>query len=130
MTLLAEPVGNAPPGASWSEALKFGDELIVSGLHARHSGGSVPEGVEAQMRALLNKLDALLDACGGSADNIVKLTIYLTDIADKDAVNRVRTKRFGPVYPCSTLMAVSAFAFPQIEVEIDAVARLDVRLND
>lgn len=130
MRIEAQPIGTSPPGAGWSQALRVGDELIVSGLHARAPDGSIPVDAGAQMEAALDKLTALLAGVGGGRHNVLKLTVYITDIADKDAVNAVRNRRFGPVYPCSTLIAVSAFAFPELKVEVDAIARLDVALND
>lgn len=129
MRTAAQPIGTSPPGAGWSQALRVGEELIVSGLHARAEDGSVPAGAGAQMDAALDKLESLLADAGGRRDNVLKLTVYLTDIADKEAVNAVRNRRFGPVYPCSTLIGVSAFAFPELKVEVDATARLDVALN-
>ena len=64
-------------------------------------------------------------AAGGTRGNVYKLVVYLTDIADKEAVSRLRAEFFGPVYPCSTLVQVGALAFPGLTIEIDAFGRLD-----
>jgi enamine deaminase RidA (YjgF/YER057c/UK114 family) len=66
--------------------------------------------------------------------NIVKLVVYLTDIADKEAVGRARRdflqSRHGlRVFPASTLVAVQALVFPELCVEIDAQALLDADLR-
>jgi 2-iminobutanoate/2-iminopropanoate deaminase len=82
---------------------------------------------------VLLKIQALLEAAGGGVHNIVKLVVYVTDIADKDEVGRARREFFAqaPVasYPASTLVAVQALVFPELRVEIDAFARLDVDLR-
>lgn len=120
-----------PPGASWSNAWRIGDELVMSGMTAAPARGAdgQPLGAYDQTLRVLGKLAALLEAVGGHRHNIVKTVVYLTDIADKDEVGRARRDFFGGVYPCSTLVAVSALVFPELRVEIDAWARLDVDLR-
>jgi enamine deaminase RidA (YjgF/YER057c/UK114 family) len=114
-----------PPGATWSNALRVGHELVISGMTAHPACRDKPMDAEAQARECLRKIEALVHAAGGSLDNVLKLTIYLTDIDDKTAVGRVRRDRFKPPYPASTLVGVKALAFPEIRVEIDALIRLD-----
>ena len=74
-------------------------------------------------------LAALVTAAGGHRHNLVKTVVYLTDIADKDEIGRARRDFFGEHTPCSTLVAVQALVFPELRVEIDAWARLDVDLR-
>jgi enamine deaminase RidA (YjgF/YER057c/UK114 family) len=88
-----------------------------------------PLGAYEQALVVLRKLEALVVAAGGHKHNIVKTVVYLTDIADKDEVGRARKDFFEGHYPCSTLVAVSALVFPELKVEIDAWARLDVDLR-
>lgn len=123
------------PHASWSNALVVGPEVILSGQTAHPAtrqaaeAGS-PLGAHAQTLAVLRKIQALLEAAGGGSHNITKLVVYVTDIADKDEVGRARREFFGQgPYPASTLVAVSALVFPELRVEIDATARLDVDLR-
>ena len=80
----------------------------------------------AQALECLRKIEALTTAGGGSLANVVKLTVYLIDIADKDAVGRARRECLAPPYPASTLVAVQTLVFPELRVEIDALVRLDV----
>jgi len=123
------------PHASWSNALRVGPELIVSGQtghpatrQAVESGA--PLGAHAQTLVVLRKIQALVEAAGGGVHNILKLVVYVTDIADKDEVGRARREFFqGQPYPASTLVAVSALVFPELRVEIDATVRLDVDLR-
>jgi enamine deaminase RidA (YjgF/YER057c/UK114 family) len=115
-----------PPQAPWSSALVAGHEVHLSGQTASAPGGA-PPGAYEQTLAVLRKIETLLQAAGGGAHNILKLTVYLTDIADKDEAGRARRDFFGPgPYPASTLVAVQALVSPELRVEIDALARLDV----
>ncbi len=125
--------------ATWSNALRIGDELVLSGQTAHPAtriaaeSGS-PLDAYAQTLVVLRKLRALLEAAGGGVHNLVKLVVYVTDIADKEAVGRARRDFFAAVqpgapYPASTLVGVGALVFPELKVEIDAVARLDADLR-
>lgn len=123
------------PHASWSNALVVGPEVILSGQTAHPAAcdaaeAGAPLDAHAQTLRVLRKIEALLEAAGGGKHNIVKLVVYLTDIADKDEVGRARREFFGAApYPASTLVAVSALVFPELRVEIDAIARLDADLR-
>jgi enamine deaminase RidA (YjgF/YER057c/UK114 family) len=81
----------------------------------------------AQALECLRKIDALCATAGLTLDHVMKLTVYLTEIGDKDAVARARRERLRPPYPASTLVGVSALAFPEVKVEIDAVVRVDMK---
>ncbi|OUL48127.1 3-phenylpropionate dioxygenase [Pseudomonas aeruginosa] len=84
----------------------------------------------AQALVVLGKVKALLEAAGGHAGNLYKLNVYVTRIADKDAIGRARQEFFAGqgTFPASTLVEVSGLVFPELLVEIDAWARLDIDL--
>ena len=69
-------------------------------------------------------MDACLRAAGGLPEHIVKVTVYLTDIADRARINPVRIAYFGEHLPASTLVEVSALVSPEMKVEIEAQALL------
>lgn len=125
------PEAPEPPGATWSNCLVVGREVVFSGVTARGPDGRPLGGddMQAQTAACLERIFAQLRAAGGGPDNVYKLVIYVTDIAQKDGVNAARKAAFSGVYPASTLLEVSGFAFPGLLVEIDAFANLDVTLN-
>jgi enamine deaminase RidA (YjgF/YER057c/UK114 family) len=128
--LKASAVPDAP-AATWTNGFRIGDEVLMSGMTAHPvsreaAQAGAPLDAYAQALVVLRKLEALVQAAGGHKHNIVKTVVYLTDIADKDAVGRARRDFFDGHYPCSTLVAVSGLAFPELRVEIDAWARLDV----
>ncbi len=123
------------PHATWSNALVVGQEVVLSGQTAHPATrdaaqAGAPLGAYEQTLVVLRKIQALLEAAGGGVHNIVKLVVYVTDIADKDEVGRARREFFAQApYPASTLVAVQALVFPELRVEIDAFARLDVDLR-
>src|SRR6185437_365318 len=120
-----------PPGATWSNGLRVGDEIVLSGVMARGRDGRAIGGasVEGQTTAILERIGALVEAAGGGLHNVYKLVIYVTDIRAKDEVNAARAAFFRPHYPCSTLLEVSGLVFPDLLVEVDAFANLNVDLR-
>lgn len=122
------------PTATWTNAWRIGQEVVMSGMTG-HSATreaaerGAPLGAYDQTLVVLKKLEALVSAAGGHKHNLIKTVVYLTDMADKDEVGRARRDFFGGVYPCATLVAVQALVFPELRVEIDAWARLDVDLR-
>ncbi|WP_137922610.1 Rid family hydrolase [Hydrogenophaga sp. 2FB] len=123
------------PTASWTNAYRVGQEVVVSGMTGHPatreaSQRGEPLGAYDQAMVVLKKLEALVTAAGGHKHNLTKTVVYLTDIADKDDVGRARRDFFGAHTPCSTLVAVKALVFPELRVEIDAWARLDVDLRE
>lgn len=122
------------PTASWTNGWRIGHEVVLSGMTGHPATKQAAEqgqplGAYDQTLVVLKKLEALVAAAGGHRHNIIKTVVYLTDIADKDEVGRARRDFFDGVYPCATLVAVNALVFPELRVEIDAWARLDVDLR-
>ena len=123
------------PSATWTNAWRVGSEVVMSGMTAHPATrdaalGGKPLTAYEQTLVVLQKIEALVQAAGGHKHNIVKTVVYLTDINDKDEVGRARREFFGTYFPCSTLVGVDALVFPELKVEVDAWARLDVDLRD
>jgi enamine deaminase RidA (YjgF/YER057c/UK114 family) len=80
----------------------------------------------AQVEQVFRNLRTVVEASGGTLDDIVKLNIYVTDAAYRPAVVAARQRHFQEGrYPASTYVVVSALALPQLLVEIEAVAMVD-----
>lgn len=114
-------------GNIFSNCLKAGNQVILSGMVASDDAGGVIGGASTyeQARACFAKIEKLIEAAGGSLADVAKLTIYLTDIADRPELGRARKEFFEGRMPASTLIGVSALAGPEYRVEIEAVAFLD-----
>ena len=122
------------PAATWTNAYRIGQEVVLSGMTAHPASRDAAQrgaalDAHAQALVVLRKLEALTVAAGGHRHNIVKTVVYVTDIADKEGVGRARREFFGAHTPTSTLVEVSGLVFPELCVEIDAWARLDVDLR-
>ena len=115
---LAEPISH------YTDAVRAGDLLFVSGVVPVDGEGALVGGddVVAQARQVFANLGAVLAAAGATFADVVKVTVYLTDIADRARINPVRQEVFGEARPASTLVEVSALAVPGAKLEIEAVA--------
>ncbi|MFK0048969.1 RidA family protein [Streptomyces sp. NPDC090741] len=117
-----------PPVNGYSHAVKFtGPMVAISGqVPADALGRVVGAGdSEAQIRQVFANLATALKATGADMDHVVKLTVYLTDLADLEAFRRVRDEFLGTARPpaCS-LVKVAGLVHPAFRVEIDALAEL------
>ena len=115
--------GQPEPVSHYCHATRAGDRVWISGIVGMAADGGVPDGAEAQFRVALDNLGAVLRAAGGAGPaDIVKVTVFLTDIADRARINPLRQAWFGPHRPASTLVEVSALVLPALRVEIEAEA--------
>jgi len=118
--------GLAEPISHYTDAVRTGDLLFVSGVVPVDGAGALVGGedVVAQTRQVFANLAAVLAAAGVGLADVVKVTVFLTDIADRARINPVRQDLFGDTRPASTLVEVSALAIPGAKLEIEAVARI------
>jgi reactive intermediate/imine deaminase len=110
---------------TYSQAILSGDFAFLSGqIPLDPSTMSIVDGdFEARARRVFDNLRAVAKAAGGDLDRIVKLTVYLTDLEDFAAVNRVMEDYFTPPYPARA--AVGVAALPKgADVEAEAILAL------
>ena len=114
------------PISHYTDAVRFGDTLYLSGVAALDSKGELVGGddVAAQARKTLENMELILKAAGAGFADVLKVTVYLTDVNDRQAINPVRKEFFGDSRPASTLIGVNALAIPGMKIEIEAVAGL------
>lgn len=106
----------------YSQAIKSGGLVFCSGQIPLKPNGSLVEGpIEEQVRQVMLNLQAVLKAAGASFENVVKSTIFLTDLADFERVNQVYDEYFSNEPPARA--TVQAAALPKgVAVEIEMVA--------
>jgi reactive intermediate/imine deaminase len=112
--------GSAPAAIGpYSQAIRTGNTVYLSGqLGLDPATGNLREGIEAQTRQVLDNLQAVAAAVGGSLDDIVKLTLLLTDLGDFAKVNEIMAARFKQPYPARATYQVAALPKAgRIEVE-------------
>ena len=111
---------------AFSPGVVVGDLLFVSGQVAQDEEGN-PFGVgdaEAQTRRIMARIAGVVEAAGGSMDDVVKTTTYLTDIAYYPGFSKVRAETFPEDPPASTTVVVAGLVLPEYLVEIEAIVRL------
>ncbi len=112
----------------YSQAIRVSNLLFIAGQVALDESGSlVGRGdVAAQTHQVMKNIAALCEAAGARIDDVVKYTVYLTDVRDFATVREVRTQYMhGPDYPASTLIGDIALAAPEFLVEIEAIVSLE-----
>jgi 2-iminobutanoate/2-iminopropanoate deaminase len=118
--------GQAEPISHYAHAVRAGELLFVSGCVPVDADGRLVGGddVVAQARQTLENVGAVLAAGGATPADVAKVTVFLTDIGDRAAINPPRQEFFGDARPASTLVEVSRLAVPGAKIEIEAVAVL------
>ena len=117
-----QPEGLMPPGPPYSPVVVAGHLVFTAGQVAFDASGSlIAGGIEEQTDQVLENIERCLAAAGGSMDDVVKVTVFLSDLRDFDAFNRVYARRFVPPYPARS--TIGAQLADGLLVEIEAVAR-------
>ena len=116
--------GLAEPISHYTDAVRAGSLLFVSGIVAVDPDGGLVGGgdVVAQARQVFESMGAVLGAAGCTFTDVVKVTIFLTDVDDRPLVNPVRQEVFGSTRPASTLVEVPRLAVEGAKIEVECVA--------
>jgi reactive intermediate/imine deaminase len=121
MKLLIESKHAPQAIGAYSQAIRAGDTVYLSGqIGLDPETMQMAQGIDAQVRRVFLNLQAVAAAAGGGLDDIVKLTVYLTDLADFPCVNEIMAGFFKQPYPARATIGVSALPRNAL-VEIDAV---------
>jgi len=127
MAKMAIQTDQAPPAIGpYAQAVQIDKLVFCSGQIALspETGELVGGDVVAQTRRAMANLEAVLAAAGAGWDDVVKTTIYLTDLNDFAAVNQVYAEHFGDSVPARATVQVAALP-KGAAVEIDAIAQLE-----
>ena len=119
--------GQAEPISHYTDAVRAeGPLLFVSGIVPVDGDGRLVGGddVVAQAERVFTNMRDVLAAAGASLADVVKVTVFLTDVDDRPRINPVRQRAFGAARPASTLVEVSRLAVPGARIEVEAVAVL------
>ncbi len=120
--------GQAEPISHFTDAVQAGELLFVSGIvPVDEQRELVGEGdVVAQARCVFENMRQVLAAAGCTFADVVKVTVFLIEIADRPLVNTVRQEVFGETRPASTLVEVPALVIPGARIEIECIALVPV----
>ena len=119
--------GQAEPISHYTDAVRAGDLLFVSGCVPVDGDGALVGGddVIEQARQVFRNVGAVLEAAGAGFADVVKVTVFLTDVDDRPLINPVRQEAFGAARPASTLVEISRLAVTGAKIEVEAIAILN-----
>jgi len=115
---------------AYSPAVKSGGGTTIylagHGGFQDESGKTFPGDFDAQVRVSFERMRKALESAGGSLDNIVTMTVFITDMANGTRFTQIRREFFkGGRYPASALIGIKELARPEMMVEIQAIAVVD-----
>lgn len=120
---------NQAPAAigPYSQAVQWGDLVFISGQIPLipESGELNNATFEDETHQVLDNLEAICREAGGNLDNILKLTIYLTDLSRFDVVNTIMASRFSEPFPARATLEISKLP-KSVNIEIDAILSITV----
>ena len=118
---------NAPQAIGpYSQAVKAGNLMFISGqipLDPK-TGDLVSESIEEQAKQVLDNVKSICEASGNSLDDIVKISIFLTDLSNFSVVNDVMKEYFSEPYPARATVEVSGLPLG-VNVEIEAIVLIN-----
>ena len=120
---------NKAPAAigPYSQAIQWGDVVFISGQVAfiPGSGELNNNTFKDEVNQVIDNLDAICKEAGGGLDNILKLSIFLTDLSNFDAVNNLMKERFSEPFPARSTIEVSRLP-KDVNIEMDAILSIEV----
>lgn len=119
-------VEGVPRLPAFSHAVQVGDHIYVAGTLGTDADFNLVDGVHAQTLRALDYIRRILEECGASLDDVVKVNVYLTDMSTFEEMNDAYLSVFGDRVPARITVGCSALALGA-GVEIDCVAMLTPR---
>lgn len=110
------------PIGPYSQAIKIGGLVFLSGIIPLRPSGEVLKGNMAdQFRLIIENAKAILESAGTSMDDVIKVTVYMKDLKDFDAMNEVYASVFRPPFPARSTVQVAALP-RNVDIEVDLIA--------
>jgi len=111
----------------YSQAIQWGDVVFISGQVAFIPSTTElnNDTFENEVNQVIDNLDAICKEAGGNLDNILKLSIFLTDLSNFDAVNNLMKQRFSEPFPARSTIEVSRLP-KDVNIEMDAILSIEV----
>lgn len=116
---------NAPAAIGpYSQAIQTGNMLFTSGqIPINPATGEIPSGVEAQARQALTNVKNLIEASGGSIDNVVKTTVFIKDMNDFAKINEIYAEFFTEPYPARSCVEVARLP-KDVLLEVETIVEM------
>ena len=122
-----QPAGWPDPRPRYTNAWRVGNTIYVAGQVAtdEHDQLLGPDDIREQTRVVMRKIATILETAGARLSDVVKLTVYLTDVGLRAGYHEARREFFPANPPAGTLVGNVALAVPGALIEIDAVAVME-----
>jgi reactive intermediate/imine deaminase len=122
-----QPVDLADPRPRYTHGWRVGNTVYVAGQLALDKDGKLvgPNDIAAQSRRVFENMRRILETAGSRLGDVVKITVFVTDIRFREPYGEVRKEFFAADPPASTLVQVACLAIPGALIEIEAVAVID-----
>jgi reactive intermediate/imine deaminase len=122
-SIISTPTAPAAIG-TYSQAVRSGDTLYLSGqIGLDPATGQLVDGIDKQIDRVFQNLKAVAEAAGASLADVVKLSVYLTDLANFARVNEAMVRYFGQPYPARAVVGVASLPRGAL-IEADAIVAL------
>jgi len=106
----------------FTRAVRVGDRILCSGVTGVLPDGTVAPDAGAQADRCFAEIVRYIEQLGGKREDVVRIRMFVTDIADADAVSAAFSRAMKPARPTGTLVAIAALYRPEWKVEIEAEA--------
>jgi 2-iminobutanoate/2-iminopropanoate deaminase len=120
------PAQMAKPSGPWAPGVRVeaGRTLYVAGCIALDEHGQIVGAgdIRAQTHQVMRNFQGVVEAAGMTMRDVVKITNYLVDVADYEAMAEVRATYLREPYPASTMVEVTGLLYPELLVEIEGIA--------
>ena len=122
-----QPADMPDPRPRYTHAWHVGNTIYVAGQLATDAAGNLvaPNDIRGQTRRALQNMARVLETAGASLRDVVKTTVFITDMRHREGFGEVRQEFYPSDPPASTLVQVVALAVPGALIEIEAIAVVD-----
>ena len=116
----------APPALGpYSQAVRVDNLLFLSGqIPLNHLGEPVVGSIKEQAEQVFANIESIINKSGGTLDDVIKLSVFVTDMGNFEAINKVMVSLFSEPYPVRTTVEVSALP-KNLALEIEALVNID-----
>ena len=108
----------------FSHCVVSGNQVFIAGQCGHGEGGAIPDDFAEQCRLTLDAVRLAVEAAGGTLDDVVTMTVFVTDLAEYPVFSQVRKEFFRKDFPASAAVGVAGLVPPGAKIEIQAMAVL------
>lgn len=116
------PLSKFEAEVGFTRGLRVGNRIEIAGTTGAEADGSISPDAGRQADRCYEQIKSYIEELGGTMEDVVRVRMFVTDIADADAVSAAFTRALSHVRPTGTLVAIAGLYIPELKVEIEAEA--------